>query len=158
MELYHASNQVVEFPEIRRSYYTKDFSWGFYCTNSMEQAKVWAIRRKNKVKLGNPTINIYEYQENKELNVLHFDEVNDEWLDFIASCRNGNLHRYDIVEGPMADDEIWEYVDDFLNGKMPREIFLAYAKFKKPTHQLSFHTIQGLSTLKFVKSEVINNA
>lgn len=25
--LYHASGEVVEFPEIRKSKYTKDFSW-----------------------------------------------------------------------------------------------------------------------------------
>ncbi len=31
MILYHASKEVVEFPEVRKSKYTKDFSWGFYC-------------------------------------------------------------------------------------------------------------------------------
>ena len=30
MELYHASGEVVVFPEVRKSKYTKDFSWGFY--------------------------------------------------------------------------------------------------------------------------------
>ena len=34
MILYHACGEVVEFPEIRKSRYTKDFSWGFYCTNN----------------------------------------------------------------------------------------------------------------------------
>lgn len=28
--LYHGSGQIVEFPEIRKTKYTKDFSWGFY--------------------------------------------------------------------------------------------------------------------------------
>lgn len=27
--LYHASKQVVEFPEVRKTKFTKDFSWGF---------------------------------------------------------------------------------------------------------------------------------
>ncbi|MFR6582944.1 MAG: DUF3990 domain-containing protein [Ruminococcus sp.] len=30
--------------------------------------------------------------------------MNDEWLDFIARCRSGESHSYDIAEGPMADD------------------------------------------------------
>ena len=30
MILYHASKEVVEFPEIRKTRYTKDFSWRFY--------------------------------------------------------------------------------------------------------------------------------
>ena len=32
MELYHGSGEVVEYPDIRISRFTKDFSWGFYCT------------------------------------------------------------------------------------------------------------------------------
>ena len=32
MELYHASGEIVEYPEIRISKYTKDFSWGVYYT------------------------------------------------------------------------------------------------------------------------------
>lgn len=45
IELYHGSGQIVEFPEIRKTRYTKDFSWGFYCTNSYEQAYRWADRK-----------------------------------------------------------------------------------------------------------------
>lgn len=40
----------------------------------------------------------------------------DEWLDFIAECRVGKIHEYDIVEGPMADDTIWNFVNDYLSG------------------------------------------
>ena len=36
--LYHGSEEELPFPEIRKSKYTKDFSWGFYCTKSYEQA------------------------------------------------------------------------------------------------------------------------
>lgn len=39
--LYHASSEIMEFPEIRMGKYTKDFSWGFYCTNNYEQAGRW---------------------------------------------------------------------------------------------------------------------
>lgn len=44
MILYHASKEEVEFPEVRKTRYTKDFSWGFYCTNNYEQAVRWANR------------------------------------------------------------------------------------------------------------------
>lgn len=91
--LYHASGEVVEFPEVRKSRYTKDFSWGFYCTNNFEQAKKWAKRNREY-----PTINYYTYVENNNLNILKFEEMTDEWLDFIAKCRNGYIHDYDIVE------------------------------------------------------------
>lgn len=149
MILYHAGNQLVEFPEVRKAKYTKDFSWGFYCTNSMEQAKKWAIRHDT------PTINTYEYTEDTQLNILKFETMTDSWLDFIVECRSGKTHRYDIVEGAMADDTIWNYIEEFIAGDMPRHIFWEYMKFKHPTHQISFHTIQALECLKFVRSEVI---
>ncbi|MFR2215178.1 MAG: DUF3990 domain-containing protein [Ruminococcus sp.] len=42
MVLYHGSKDVVEFPEIRKALYHKDFYFGFYCTRFPEQAKRWA--------------------------------------------------------------------------------------------------------------------
>lgn len=30
MLIYHASKEIVEVPEIRKTRFTKDFSWGFY--------------------------------------------------------------------------------------------------------------------------------
>ena len=149
MELYHASKVTVEFPEIRKSRYTKDFSWGFYCTNNFEQAVRWANRGE-----GEPVINYYEYTPNDELSVLRFEEMCDEWLDFIAECRSGKTHPYDIVEGPMADDTIWNFVNDYLAGNIKRHQFWALAEFKHPTHQISFHTLSALNCLTFTKSEV----
>ncbi len=81
--------------------------------------------------------------------------MSDEWLDFITQCRSGETHRYDIVEGPMANDTIWNYVNDFIAGKINRKQFWALAEFRYPTHQISFHTLSALSCLKFEGSEVI---
>ena len=151
IELYHGSGETVEFPEIRKTRYTKDFSWGFYCTKSYEQACRWAKRRHEKGK-----INVYSYIENRELKILTFDQMTDEWLYFIAECRSGKIHDYDIVEGPMADDTIWNFVNEYLNGNISRSVFWEYAKFKHPTHQMSFHTLKALDCLKFKRSEQIN--
>lgn len=38
-------------------------------------------------------------------------------MDFIIACRNGASHSYDIVEGPMADDSIFNYVQNFMDGE-----------------------------------------
>ncbi|NSH01884.1 DUF3990 domain-containing protein [Anaerostipes hadrus] len=57
------------------------------------------------------------------MKILKFPEMSDEWLDLIAQCRNGKTHNYDIVEGPMADDTVWNYVNDFLTGRISRKQF-----------------------------------
>jgi len=102
-------------------------------------------------------VNIYRYVENPELKILRFPEMSDEWLDFIAKCRAGEMHPYDIVEGPMADDTIWDYVNGFTSGQISREAFWALAKFKHPTHQISFHTVNALHCLTFERSEPIHD-
>lgn len=101
--LYHGSNVVVEKPQILISGFNKDFGYGFYCTNIERQARKWALTRR-----GNSVISIFRYAPIEELKLLSFPEMSDEWLDFVVNCRRGIKHDYDIVEGPMADDQIWD--------------------------------------------------
>ena len=81
--------------------------------------------------------------------------MTEEWLDFIVACRQGISHQYDIVEGPMADDTIYNYIQNFIDGKISRAAFWELVKFKYPTHQISFHSISALDTLKFIGSEAV---
>ena len=148
MELYHASKEIVTYPEIRKAKYTKDFSWGFYCTNNMKQAIRWANRG-----IGEPIINYYDYEPNEELKILRFPEISDDWLDFIAQCRSGKTHTYDIVEGPMEDDQVWDYVEDYVAGNISKAAFWELVKFKYPTHKIVFCTEQALETISFEGSE-----
>ena len=81
--LYHGSQQIVEFPEIRMARFNKDFYFGFYCTLFPEQAKRWAGR------FGKGVVNEYIYVPNRNLKVLSFPDMTEEWLDFIVACRLG---------------------------------------------------------------------
>lgn len=99
--------------------------------------------------------NKYEYTPDEGLSILTFDKMTEEWLDFIVACRTGKSHKYDIVEGPMADDTIYNYVQNFIDGKISRVAFWELVEFRYPTHQLSFHSISALDTLKFIGSEVV---
>ena len=75
--------------------------------------------------------------------------------DFIAQCRSGHHHNYDIVEGPMADDSIWNFVNGYLAGDIPQSVFLEFARFRHPTHQVSFHTPRALACLTFLRCEEV---
>ena len=147
MELFHGSNVVVDQPKIITDGYYKDFGYGFYCTNLEKQAKRWAL-----VKQHGHVVNVYDYLEKKSLNILVFDEMTDEWLDFVVACRQGIKHDYDMVEGPMADDTIWNYVDDFTRGEISRTAFWELVKFKYPTHQIVFCSEKALKQLRFKRS------
>jgi hypothetical protein len=81
--------------------------------------------------------------------------MTEEWLDFVVACRNGTSHEYDIVEGPMADDQIWNYVEDYVKGLISRTAFWEIVKFNHPTHQIVFCTEDALSTLEFKGSQTL---
>ncbi len=147
MELYHGSNVVVEYPKILTNGHYKDFGYGFYCTNKEKQAKRWALTRKRK-----HIINVYSYSKVKGLNICKFENMTEEWLDFIVMCRQGKEHEFDIVEGPMADDTIWDYIEDFVSGAITREAFWTLVKFKYPTHQIVFCTQKALRAIRFERS------
>lgn len=100
---------------------------------------------------------IYSYNPSDRLSVLKFDFMTEEWLDFIARCRKGETHSYDIVEGSMANDTVWNYVNDFLTGRISRKQFWVLAEFKHPTHQISFHTLSALNCLAFERSELLDD-
>lgn len=81
--------------------------------------------------------------------------MTEEWLDFIVACRSGKSHDYDIVIGAMADDQIYNYVSDYIDGVITREQFWVLAKFKYPTHQIVFCTQHALDCLKYRGCEVL---
>ena len=148
--VYHGSNVEVSVPRILQNGFYKDFGYGFYCTGYEKQAKRWAMTRK-----GDSVINHYEYKADPKLKVLIFDEMTDELLDFVADCRRGIEHYYDIVEGPMADDQIWNFVEGFIDGRISRRAFWELVKFNYPTHQVVFCTEAALKTLTFKRSETL---
>ena len=149
MLIMHGSIMQVPNPEIRKARFFKDFGDGFYCTNIETQAHRWATR------FGNGFINYYEFSPNAGLNSLSFPQMTEEWLDFIADCRNGGTHEYDIVDGPMADDEVYNYVTDFLTGVITRAAFWELVKFRHPTHQICFHTGKSLQSIHFVNAKEV---
>jgi hypothetical protein len=83
--------------------------------------------------------------------------MTEEWLDFIVQCRGGKGHDYDIVSGAMANDQIFNYIADFISGVLTREQFWVLAKFKHPTNQICFCSEPALGCLSFAGSEEIPN-
>ncbi|BBK78160.1 DUF3990 domain-containing protein [Clostridium butyricum] len=141
--LYHGSNIEVINPKIIPGKFTKDFGYGFYCTIKEQQAIRWSLRT------GKGVVSIYNYNYSKNLNIKIFNDMTEEWLDFIVNCRNGKEHKYDIVEGPMADDQIYNYITQFIQGIINREQFWIMIKFNYPTHQICFCTERSLDTLVY---------
>lgn len=147
IKLFHGSNTAVENPKVLISGFYKDFGYGFYCTNLEKQAKRWALAKRP-----NHIVNIYYYTPNNVLKILEFKEMTEEWLDFVVNCRRGINHNYDIIEGPMADDTIWDYIESYIEGEITKEAFWVLVKFRYPIHQIVFCNDKALKSLKYERS------
>ena len=151
MTVYHGGYVAIENPRIIPGKNTKDSGNGFYCTLIREQAVKWSKRYKT------PTVSTYTVRLNQNLNILEFKEMTEEWLDFIIACRSGESHNYDIVIGAMANDQVYNFISDYVEGILTREQFWVLAKFKYPTHQINFCTEKALDCLEYVGSVEVTN-
>ena len=119
MILYHGSKEVVEYPEIRKARFNKDFYFGFYCTNIEKQAERWAIRYGKK-----GYINKYEYTENQRLNILKFDKMTEEcWILLFPVERDRHISmilwkdQWQMIQSTIICKIIWmERFQELLSG------------------------------------------
>lgn len=149
MTVYHGSYTIVRDPRVIVGRNTKDFGPGFYCTVIREQAERWAKRRS----VG--FVSTYAVRLRSGLDILEFADMTEEWLDFIIACRSGKPHAHDIVIGAMANDQVYNYVSDYMDGSITRDQFWALARFKYPTHQICFCTPTAMGCLEFVGAEEV---
>lgn len=118
MFLYHGSNMVVSNPQILVSDRRLDFGEGFYLTSSLEQAERWAQLTTERRGVGQPTLNVYTFDESalSTLNVLRFAKANKKWLDYVVANRENRLgvQKWDLVIGPVANDRTMPVIRLFL--------------------------------------------
>ncbi len=156
MILYHGSSVKIEKPDLIHSRPNVDFGRGFYVTPIYEQAVKWSSKFKRRGLDG--IISQYEFDESKEreLKVLKFDSYCDEWLEFILSCRSGkDSTDFDIVEGGVANDKVFNTVELFFDGLIDKKEALNRLRYEKPSMQSCFRTEKALSLLHFEGSKSV---
>lgn len=164
MILYHGSNLKIDEIDLSKCKPYKDFGQGFYCTTIKKQAEFMAervVKRQGGIK----TVNTFELNESifkdKELNIKKFDKPSKEWAKFILNNRDRNYkcpnskecnmdNKYDLVIGPVADDDIIVLFRTFVNGLINIDTLIKELTYKELTDQYSFHTEKALKYLKGV--------
>ena len=103
-----------------------DFGAGFYLTSDFEQAKKWAIRTTNNRGNGFSTVSVYSFDmpQLESLHLLRFHQADKDWLRYIAANRTGTIQAdaYDVVFGPVANDQAIRTVNNYLKGYFSEEI------------------------------------
>ena len=136
--IYHGSKQIVEVPTFGAGRKNNDFGLGFYCTESLELAKEWAVSS-----LQNGFANRYtldtEYLNILNLNTPEYTILN--WMAVLVEHRlfsiktpvarrakqyliehfGINVNAYDLITGYRADDSYFDYAEAFLNNAITLE-------------------------------------
>lgn len=153
MLLYHGSNTAVREPKILKSQRYLDFGAGFYMTSDFEQARKWAVRTAARRESGNPMVTVFELDDDytKELKVLTFDKADRDWLRYITAHRTGNppADDYDMVVGPVANDQAIRTVNNYLKGYFPEDVAIQLLLPQKLKDQYLFRTEKALQLLTF---------
>lgn len=161
MILYHGSNLTVDNPKIIVPNRFLDFGNGFYTTANHEQAVSFAKKVAARKADGKATVNIYEtYGDfSSDLKILAFEQADEKWLDFVSSNRNGIqiTEKYDLIYGPVADDDIFRTFLLYSTGVLTKEQTLEALKVKKLFNQYVFATEKALEHLKFITAEEYEN-
>ena len=161
MIVFHGSLREVSTPDVSKSKPYVDFGPAFYVTTFQHQAERWALRKANRS--GGAFVahvNKYTLNEAKlaEFRVLRHAGANEEWLDYVCACRKGIdvYSQWDIVIGPVANDDVFKSVNKYFKGEWTKEETLRKLSYLQQSDQIAFINPKCiLETLTFISSYIL---
>ena len=169
--IYHGSEKIVDEPIFGKGKEHNDFGLGFYCTESDDLAKEWAVSS-----LRNGFSNKYTL-DTEYLNVLNLNSPDYTILNWIAVlvehrvfslktpvARRAkrylidnfgiNVNAYDLITGYRADDSYFDYAESFLNNGISVEQLARAMKLGKLGEQIVLKSKFAFSKIKFESFDV----
>lgn len=169
MILYHGSNMKIESINLAMCRPYKDFGRGFCLTDMKEQSERMA-QRVARIYGGSPVLNVFEIQDGfiriPDIVIKDFGtRTSEEWARFVMNNRNktfGDIkdslcnqdNKYDIVIGPVADDNMALLFRQYENEVIDFETLLKGMIYKETSSQYSFHTEKSIRLLRKVADEI----
>lgn len=162
MILYHGTNQDIETIDLSQGLQFKDFGKGFYVTPDRTTAVRMALK-KTRLFDGVATLITYEFDESalcSDLKVKVFPEkACTEWLLFVDANRDRKnkvqIHNYDIVVGPIANDGVVLLLTNYREGIYSPEEAARLLQDKYLDQQYYFGTERALQYISKIKVEAV---
>ena len=154
MKLYHGTNAEILQIDLKESRVGKDFGIGFYLTPDKQVAQRQAERKFEQYGVGEARVYEYTIDDNalQALKVLQFDCYTMEWARFVLMNRKNRtrtqVHNYDVVIGPIADDVIGYQIRRVEERIITEEQFLEEIKYHTVTIQYMFATDMAIQSLQ----------
>ena len=164
--LFHGSEKVIEAPSFGEGKRNNDFGLGFYCTETENLAKEWAVSSLRDGFCNRYTLDT-EYMKILNLNSPDYTILN--WIAVLVEHRlfsirtpiarrakkylidnfGINVNAFDIVTGYRADDSYFDYAESFLNNAISVEQLAAAMKLGKLGEQIVLKSQFAFSRIQF---------
>ncbi|MBQ1572109.1 MAG: DUF3990 domain-containing protein [Clostridiales bacterium] len=169
--IYHGSPQIVEAPAFGLGRKNNDFGLGFYCTESNELAKEWAVTSLRDGFSNRYTLDT-EYQRILNLNSPDYTILN--WIAVLVEHRlfsirtpiarrakqyliehfGINVNAYDLIIGYRADDSYFDFAEAFLNNAITIEQLSRAMRLGKLGEQIVLKSQFAFSKIHYEGFEV----
>lgn len=166
MTIYHGSEQIVEVPTFGLGRKNNDFGLGFYCTESEELAKEWAVSSIRSGFSNRYTLDT-EYLNILNLNSPDYTILN--WIAVLVEHRlftiktpvarrakrylidnfSVNVNAFDLITGYWADDSYFDYAESFLNNGISVEQLARAMRLGKLGEQIVIKSKFAFSKLQY---------
>lgn len=158
MTVYHGTATDFLSIDLVKSRDRRDFGRGFYTTTIFDQAAAWAKNVFTRYGGAGRFVKVYTLEALDGLKVKRFEGMNREWLDFVKENRvkGGVRHDYDVVIGPVANDNTMRTIMFYVSGVYTAEVALEQLRFFKVNDQVSLHTTRALPFLRLIRTEVLD--
>ena len=149
--VYHGSVSVFDSIDFNQSKDRRDFGKGFYTTVLETQAVQWGRKLAQRSRVKGYHVYQYQFAPTSDLKIKRFYGMDLDWLEFIKTNRieGGCSHNYDVVIGPVADDDTLPTLLLYLDGSINANAAIEMLKYNRVNNQISFHTEDGLKALQF---------
>lgn len=169
--IYHGSKQIVEVPTFCLGRKNNDFGLGFYCTESNDLAKEWAVSSLSDGFANRYTLDT-EYLNTLNLNSPNYTILN--WIAVLVEHRlfsiktpiarrakqyliehfGVNVNAFDLITGYRADDSYFDFAEAFLNNAITVEQLSRAMRLGKLGEQIVIKSQFAFSKIKYEGFEV----
>ena len=122
-----------------------------YHGSNVEVKEPWRTAKRRGE--SNAFVTVYEVNEDelKNIRLLSFDSPNVEWLNLVVKNRKGEYiaDNWDVISGPVADDQTAQVIDLYLDGLYDEEEAIRRFLTQKLKDQYTFKTLEAINLLKY---------
>ena len=175
MILYHGSVSIIEQPVFGKGKRHNDYGLGFYCTQSLDLAKEWAVEENrdgyaNKYSLDLQGLTMLDLSQ-KGFTTLHWitlllqnrvftlkNDIIKAGKKYLIEHFSLPVKEYDIIKGYRADDSYFAYAESFLNNTISVQRLSEALKLGDLGEQVVLMSEKAFEKFKFSGYEIADAA